>query len=558
MGFFSKAVSRLDELKRNLVKEPGSHQFLALAEEYRKAGKTREMIESLERGLAHHPNYVAGHVALGRAYRQAGRPDDSLKAYLAAIKIDRENLVAIRQAADIYLEKGERVEAIKKLKLYRALSPGDREVNEKIEWLDSELAAAARPKPGPRVDTWPAIAAPPPSRSARQPVPPPPSAREAPPVAPPPPPPVPVVLAQSPLAPPEPPVEAALGAAPRTPAIPIPPPPPTEAFLDAVPERIRELEPVPRVERDEAATPQGAVDLLELTYDRPGTPPATRPAASPPEAMAPLGERLVAGAPDLGRGERAEELVTLDFGPEPGSVEGSGAAVAGSEAPFEVEVELEPETAPEEEAPATAPPSAGSAAPLVTETLAELYRSQGHLADARQAYVELARRSDPAQAREFLERAGSIPVPLSAEAAVSRLRVWAEQAAGLVPENAESGMDDVLRGVVGAGDGAVDAAVLTDLEGLPVVAAGRQSGAAAQEVLVAELTAFCKGLGRTEGDVGVGRLSSLAVASERGTVAVASVAEGYALVLRTGPGYPIGRLRYQAERAASRLRPMLA
>lgn len=553
MGFFSKAMSRLDELKRNLVKEPGSHQSLALAEEYRKAGKTREMIESLERGLVHHPNYVAGHVALGRAYRQAGRPDDALKAYLAAIKIDRENLVAIRQAADIYLEKGERVEAIKKLKLYRALSPGDREVNEKIEWLDSELAAAARPKPGPRVDTWPAITAPPPTRSARQPVPPPPGAREAPFVSLPPPPPAPVSLAPSPVPAPD----GRLTA----PALPIEPAPSPEPLPEPVPEA-QAFEPSPRGEPAEQVEPsarRAAADLLELTYDRPSTsPPRTSTPAPEPEELPAPGEESAGAAADGGREPLAADLVTLDFGPDVEPARETPRVTAEAGASFEVEVDLGGGAGPFEEELVPVPRAPEPVAPLVTETLAELYRSQGHLADARKAYVDLARQSEPMRARELLERASSIAVPLSSEEAVSRLRVWAEKAEGLVPETVDATMDDVLRDVVEADDGAVEAAVLTDLEGLPVVAAGREAGTAASEVLVAELSAFCKGLGRTEGDVGVGGLSSLVVAGERGTVAVASVAEGYALVLRTGTGYSGGRLRYQAERAAGRLRPMLA
>ncbi len=137
-------LSRLEELKAVLIKDPNSRQFLALADEYRKENKLREALETLERGLAIHKNYVAAHVALGRVNQEMGRVDHALEAFLNALKYDRENLVALRQAADLYLAKGDKVEAIKKFKVFRALNPGDKEVNQIIQSLDTELAAARR------------------------------------------------------------------------------------------------------------------------------------------------------------------------------------------------------------------------------------------------------------------------------------------------------------------------------------------------------------------------------------------------------------------------------
>lgn len=87
--------------------------------------------------------------------QQLNRIDDAIKAYTSALKYDKENLVAIRQLADAYLKKGEKIEAIKKLKLYRGLKPGDRDVDELITTLDAELnprkavQAAQGPPPPP-------------------------------------------------------------------------------------------------------------------------------------------------------------------------------------------------------------------------------------------------------------------------------------------------------------------------------------------------------------------------------------------------------------------------
>ncbi|MGA7992083.1 MAG: tetratricopeptide repeat protein, partial [Thermoanaerobaculia bacterium] len=138
-------VTRIEELKNLLQRDPASRQFLALAEEYRRHGKYRDAVITLERGLALHANSVAGHVALGKAYQQLDRLEDAIRAFSNALRLDRENLVAIRQLAEVYLAKGDKIEAIKKLKLYRGLKPGERDVNEIIARLEREMAAAVGP-----------------------------------------------------------------------------------------------------------------------------------------------------------------------------------------------------------------------------------------------------------------------------------------------------------------------------------------------------------------------------------------------------------------------------
>ena len=143
----STPVSRLEELKRLLQKDPTSRQFLALAEEYRRHGKYRDAVITLERGLQLHSTSVAAHVALGRTYQQLDRLEDAIRAFTNALRLDRENLVAIRQLAEVYLARGDKIEAIKKLKLYRGLKAGDRDVNEIIQKLEEEMSAAVAERP---------------------------------------------------------------------------------------------------------------------------------------------------------------------------------------------------------------------------------------------------------------------------------------------------------------------------------------------------------------------------------------------------------------------------
>ncbi len=69
--------------------------------------------------------------------------------FTKALASDRGNLVSARSLADIYLSRGERIEAVKKYKLYRALS-GDRDVGEIIEKIERDLGPAPEPPGEPR------------------------------------------------------------------------------------------------------------------------------------------------------------------------------------------------------------------------------------------------------------------------------------------------------------------------------------------------------------------------------------------------------------------------
>ena len=488
MGLFSRTLSRLEELKKALTRDPASRQFLALADEYRKQGQTREAISVLERGLEQDPSAIAGHVALGRLFQQGGRLDEALASFHAALRLDPQNLVALRQTADVYLSRGETVEAIKKLKLFRGLSPGDREVNELIRQLDGALAAAAGPRPPLQTE-----------RAA-------------------PPPPAPEL---------------------RTGGIPVqrtraaePPPAAVVSPVSALPA----VPPLPAVLETRVEEPPAGLELpdwLEV----------------PPERKAPVvvtvgGEETGAGAvapaitpaplpgPDTEEEARPQPTATLEPSPSPVAAELPFADLADSFA--------------------LAPGTAG--VPVVTETLAALLRAQGHLGEAGVAYEALARtESDPGRARMLLGLAEEISA-VRAGTARGRLEAWLEpfsRCLGRRDVDLSGAVEEVVERL------GASAAVVTDFEGVPVVDAGPRSEAEAMENLAAELTAFWKNVRRSRAEIGEGALDNLVLSGSTGSVAVKAITPAYALLLKVGPGIPVGRIRFEAARAAEKLRPAL-
>jgi tetratricopeptide (TPR) repeat protein len=93
---------RIEELKRRVQSDPASIAFAALAEEYRRADRFDEAIETCKAGLVRHPSYLSAHVTLGRALIEVGRLQEARAELEYVLKLAPENLAAIRGLAEIH------------------------------------------------------------------------------------------------------------------------------------------------------------------------------------------------------------------------------------------------------------------------------------------------------------------------------------------------------------------------------------------------------------------------------------------------------------------------
>ncbi len=131
---------RIHELEQKLAAMPGSRAFVALAEEYRRAGRQDEALATLTKGLQAHPGYLSAQIAIARLYQEMGKIPEAVVSFQNVLVADRQNLVAAKSLADLYRSQGELLEALKKYKLYRALS-ADPDADELIAELERELHA---------------------------------------------------------------------------------------------------------------------------------------------------------------------------------------------------------------------------------------------------------------------------------------------------------------------------------------------------------------------------------------------------------------------------------
>src|SRR5450759_889421 len=97
---------RIEELRRRVLADPASIAFAALAEEFRRAGRYDEAIDTCRTGLQRHPAYLSARVTFGRALIETGELDAAREELETVLRSAPENLAAIRGMAQIHEKLG--------------------------------------------------------------------------------------------------------------------------------------------------------------------------------------------------------------------------------------------------------------------------------------------------------------------------------------------------------------------------------------------------------------------------------------------------------------------
>jgi len=148
--------SRIEELRQRLQKDPTSIAFAQLAEEYRRAGRYRDAIQTCQAGLARHPGYLSARVTLGRALCEVGDLDGAQQELSTVLRLAPENLSAVRGLAEVHRRRGEVPEAIEHYKTAFELAGKDPAVEDAVRSLRQETAP--RPPAVPAFRPTPAAA----------------------------------------------------------------------------------------------------------------------------------------------------------------------------------------------------------------------------------------------------------------------------------------------------------------------------------------------------------------------------------------------------------------
>jgi len=425
--------SEIEKLEQRYRENP-DQWFAALADSYRKAGNLELALDVVRAGLEKRPNYVSGHIVLGRCLLQ--QPDDgaAAQAFEKVLSLDAENVIALKALSEVAERAGRLPDAMRWLSRLLEVDPMNDEAEQALARL-KHAAASAPPPPSPAAKAagaaeaaegaegaeaaavagagqgpGAAAAAGTARPAAMEPV----SSLEA-------------TVAERPAVEPEFTIEKSLGAT-EEPALgpasldalelggafaDVPDAPAAPAALPGGGEEVGPgLEPVEFEPPSAAETPAPAPELEPMAFESPE--PEAVPSAPSELGVQPFDDQLAWGTgerlsgaitrADLEAAEQAHEATLEPPARElpgleaaevpPVGVEervpsgGGGVGVPGGDLPliFPEEVKSAPEMAAREaEVPAGSEPE-----PVVTETMAELYIKQGLMTEARDIYRKLA------------------------------------------------------------------------------------------------------------------------------------------------------------------------
>lgn len=93
-------------LEKRFQKTPSSRVFSRLADAYRKEGNINKAIEICQNGLQNHPDYIAGHLILGRCFFEQDNFSAAYEEFKKVCTLDRHNQIAIKMLADLFIKQG--------------------------------------------------------------------------------------------------------------------------------------------------------------------------------------------------------------------------------------------------------------------------------------------------------------------------------------------------------------------------------------------------------------------------------------------------------------------
>lgn len=132
----------LDYFKQLLKNDPASKAFAPLAEGYRKLGELEKAVQIALDGVALHPAFNSGKVALAKVLIDLKKFDSAEKILLEVTNNDFENLLAHRSLGEVYIHTNELHKALDSFKAALLANPLDKMSAAMVTKLESVSAKA--------------------------------------------------------------------------------------------------------------------------------------------------------------------------------------------------------------------------------------------------------------------------------------------------------------------------------------------------------------------------------------------------------------------------------
>jgi tetratricopeptide (TPR) repeat protein len=133
-------TSRIDELRKKFDENPRRY-FAPLANEYRKIGDFEQAIFICQEFLPQQPGHMSGHIVYGQALFESGRHDEARSVFETALALDPENLIALRHLGDIARALGDTETASAWYRRVLDSDPRNEEIAGILNSLGTDVAA---------------------------------------------------------------------------------------------------------------------------------------------------------------------------------------------------------------------------------------------------------------------------------------------------------------------------------------------------------------------------------------------------------------------------------
>jgi tetratricopeptide (TPR) repeat protein len=123
----------LEKIESEWISNPTPMLCARLADMFRQAGRLDESREIATSGLKKWKNNASIEIVLGKCYRDSGLLEKALETFESVHSLQPQNLVALRNLAEIYFRKENWSEAINSYEDYLFEHPGDEEARDRLE-----------------------------------------------------------------------------------------------------------------------------------------------------------------------------------------------------------------------------------------------------------------------------------------------------------------------------------------------------------------------------------------------------------------------------------------
>jgi hypothetical protein len=143
------ATSEIEKLERRYSENPHGLTFAPLAEVHRKNGDVTRALELLRVGLELHPNYIPASIVLGRCHQDLGDLPAAEEAFAHVLRLDDENVIALKSLADISERQDRLDDAERWLRRLVSVDRSNDEARHQLERIETAKEQSSHSAPAP-------------------------------------------------------------------------------------------------------------------------------------------------------------------------------------------------------------------------------------------------------------------------------------------------------------------------------------------------------------------------------------------------------------------------